>query len=121
MFPVQGPRYFGPPEGVPDGPMRRLTLLILENGSSRGAAFPSAHMSIMTAQAVLALRLQPKLGALLTLGMLGVGVGAVYGGFHYAVDMAAGALVGWVSAWFALKAHGARDTGTTRVTRPTGT
>ena len=108
VFPVQGPRYFGPPEGVPDGPMRRLTLLILENGSSRGAAFPSSHMALMTAQALLGLRLQPKMGVLLTLSTLGVGLGAVYGGFHYAVDMVVGALVGWASAWFALKLHGGR-------------
>jgi len=40
-FPVQGPRYFGPPESIPEGPIRALTLSILENGSSRGAAFPS--------------------------------------------------------------------------------
>ena len=113
VFPVQGPRYFGPPEGVPDVSMRRLTLQILENGSSTGAAFPSAHMALMTAQAVLALRLQPKMGVLLTLAMLGVGVGAVYGGFHYAVDMAAGALVGLASAGFALRLHGARSTGPT--------
>ena len=113
VFPVQGPRYFGPPEGVPDGPMRRLTLLILENGSSRGAAFPSSHMALMTAQALVALRLQPKMGVVLTLGMLGVGLGAVYGGFHYAVDMAVGALVGWASAWFALKLHGAPGNGPT--------
>ncbi len=105
VFPVQGPRYFGPPEGLPDGPMRRLTLLILESRSSRGAAFPSSHMALMTAQAFVALRLQPKLGVLLTLGMLGVGLGAVYGGFHYAVDMAAGALVGVLAAGVALRVH----------------
>lgn len=111
VFPVQGPRYFGPPEGVPDGPLRRLTILILENGSSRGAAFPSAHMAIMTAQAVLALRFQPKMGALLTLAMLGVAAGAVYGGFHYAVDMAAGTLVGLLAAGWALRVHTGRSGG----------
>ena len=110
-FPVQGPRYFGPPQGVPDGPMRRLTLMILESGSSRGAAFPSAHMALMTAQARLALRFQRKMGVLLTLAALGVGVGAVYGGFHYAVDMAAGALVGLAGAWFALKCYGPPEPG----------
>ena len=111
VIPVQGPRYFGPPEGVPDGPMRRLTLLILENGSSRGAAFPSAHMALMTAQTVLALRLQPKMGVLLTLAMLGVGAGAVYGGFHYAVDIAAGVLVGLPAAGWALSVHAGRSGG----------
>ncbi|MEE2900082.1 MAG: phosphatase PAP2 family protein [Gemmatimonadota bacterium] len=111
LFPVQGPRYFGPPEGVPEGPMRRLTLLILENGSSRGAAFPSSHMALMTAQAALALRFQPKVGVLLTLGALGVGLGAVYGGFHYSVDLAAGAVVGGLSAWVALRLDRAGPTG----------
>ena len=112
VFPVQGPRYFGPPEGVPDGPMRRLTLLILESGSSRGAAFPSFHMALMTAQALLALRFQTKLGILLTLCTLGVGLGAVYGGFHYAVDMAVGALVGLLAARVALRLHAGRSHGT---------
>ena len=111
VFPVQGPRYFGPPQGVPDGPMRRLTLMILESGSSRGAAFPSAHMALMTAQAGLALRFQRKMGVFLTLAALGVGVGAVYGGFHYTVDMAAGTLVGLASAWFALKCYGPPEPG----------
>ena len=105
VFPVQGPRYFGPPQGVPDGPIRRLTLMILESGSSQGAAFPSAHMALMTAQAGLALRFQQKMGLLLAVAALGVGVGAVYGGFHYAADMAAGAVVGLASAWFALRCH----------------
>lgn len=91
--------------------MRRLTLLILENGSSRGAAFPSSHMALMTAQAALALRFQPKVGVLLTLGALGVGLGAVYGGFHYSVDMAAGAVVGGLSAWVALRLDRAGPTG----------
>ena len=67
----------------------------------------------MAARAGLARRRQPKMGVLLTLGVLGVGVGAVYGGFRSAVDMAAGALVGLASAWFALKLHGARSTGPT--------
>ena len=105
VFPVQGPRYFGPPQGVPDGPIRRLTLMILESGSSQGAAFPSAHMALMTAQAGLALRFQQKMGLLLAVAALGVGVGAVYGGFHYAADMAAGAVVGLASAWLALRCH----------------
>jgi hypothetical protein len=34
VFPVQGPRYLGVPEGVPDGPVRRLVVAILERGSA---------------------------------------------------------------------------------------
>ncbi|MCH2474343.1 MAG: phosphatase PAP2 family protein [Gemmatimonadetes bacterium] len=95
-FPVQGPRYFGPPESIPEGPIRALTLFILENGSSRGAAFPSSHMAMTVCQAMVQLRYQPPIGILVTLISVGVGVGAVYGGFHYAIDMLAGAVVGLV-------------------------
>ena len=95
-FPVQGPRYFGPPESIPNGPIRALTLFILENGSSRGAAFPSSHMAMTVCQAMVQLRYQPPIGILVTLISVGVGVGAVYGGFHYAIDMLAGAVVGLV-------------------------
>jgi membrane-associated phospholipid phosphatase len=102
-FPVQGPRYFGPPEGVPDGPFRALTLRILEAGSSQGAAFPSSHMSIMLSIALIQWRLQPRLGRVLMVFAAGLAVGAVYGGFHYATDMAVGALVGVGAAWFALR------------------
>jgi len=97
-FPVQGPRYFGPPEGVPMGPIRAFTLTVLETGSSRGAAFPSAHMAITACQAVLTLRFQPRLGVLIAVIALGLGLGAVYGGFHYGIDMVVGALVGVGSA-----------------------
>ena len=95
-FPVQGPRYFGPPGSIPEGLIRALTLFILENGSSRGAAFPSSHMAMTVCQAMVQLRYQPPIGILVTLISVGVGVGAVYGGFHYAIDMLAGAVVGLV-------------------------
>ena len=95
-FPVQGPRYFGPPASIPDGPIRALTLGILEKGSSRGAAFPSSHMAITVCQAMAQLRYQRPIGILVTLISVGGGVGAVYGGFHYAIDMLAGTVVGLV-------------------------
>ena len=98
-FPVQGPRYFGPPEGVPDGPLRRLTLSVLETGSSRGAAFPSSHMSIVTAQAFVQLRATRSVGIVVTIAALGIGIGAVYGGFHYAIDMVLGGAIGLAAAY----------------------
>jgi len=93
-FPVQGPRYFGPPEGVPSGPVRGLTLAILESGSSRGAAFPSSHMAISAAQAVVMLHALPPVGVVVSIITAGLGFGAVYGGFHYAIDMVVGLVVG---------------------------
>lgn len=95
FVPVEGPRYvWGANPAVPDGPIRRLTLHILAAGSSRGAAFPSSHMAVMVVQTVMAFRWQRRMAWALTAVTLLVGVGAVYGGFHYAVDMIAGAGLG---------------------------
>lgn len=93
LAPVQGPRYLWA-GAVPDGPIRRFTVALLAAGSSRGAAFPSSHMAVAVVQAVMALRWQPKVGAILALVAVLVGLGAVYGGFHYGVDMIAGAVLG---------------------------
>lgn len=95
-FPVQGPRYlFAAPDGVvADGVFYQLAHIILETGSSRGAAFPSSHVGVALAQALLARRYLP--GFALPIGVLAVGLalGAVYGGFHYAIDAVVGAAVG---------------------------
>jgi membrane-associated phospholipid phosphatase len=97
VAPVEGPRYLWTPN-APDGPARRLAVAILAAGSSRGAAFPSSHMAISVVQTVMALRWQPKMGAILALTSMLIGVGAVYGGFHYGVDMIAGAMLGFIIA-----------------------
>lgn len=95
FFPVEGPRYaWGAPAGVPDGPIRSMTLMILERGSSRGTAFPSSHAAVAVAQAVVALRHQRGLGVAVAVTSVLLMIGAVYGGFHYAVDMLAGAMLG---------------------------
>lgn len=104
LWPVEGPRYRYPaPDGIADGPVRSLVLFILERGSSRGAAFPSSHAAAAVAQAVVLLRVWPALGgavAGLTALLL---VGAVYGGFHYAIDMVAGTGLGLAVAAVALR------------------
>jgi membrane-associated phospholipid phosphatase len=101
VFPVQGPRYLGVPAGVPDGPVRELVLALLEAGSSRGAAFPSSHVSVAIAQAGLALRHQPRVGRRILPLAIGLAAGAVYGGFHYGIDALAGAAVGVGAAYSA--------------------
>jgi membrane-associated phospholipid phosphatase len=100
LWPVQGPRYLAAPQGAPEGPVRSLVLAILEGGSSRGAAFPSSHVAVAVTQTLLLLRYRRRLGIVLAGLTLLLALGAVYGGFHYAVDALAGAAVGAV-AWFA--------------------
>lgn len=95
-FPVQGPRYLFPAPGgtVADGPLYQLTHRILEAGSSQGSAFPSSHIGVAVVQTVAVFRFLPRAAPLVLVATVGLGVGAVYGGFHYAIDMIVGALVG---------------------------
>lgn len=93
VWPVQGPRYVAS-STAPGGPVRSLALGILEAGSSRGAAFPSSHVSLAVAQAALALRFQPRVGIVVSGLAVLLAVGAVYGGFHYLTDVVVGAGLG---------------------------
>jgi membrane-associated phospholipid phosphatase len=95
VFPVAGPRYLWPaPPGIPDGPVRRTALALLTAGSSRGTAFPSSHVAVAVTQTLLALSLQRRVGVVVLVLTALLALGAVYGGFHYAVDVLAGAGVG---------------------------
>ena len=121
-FPVEGPRYLWPGT-APDGPVRRITLALLESRSSPGTAFPSSHVAVATAQTLLGWRYFGWRGLLLLPLTLGLAAGAVYGGFHYAVDVLAGAVFGVLMALtglelFALVARTADQANATAPTNP---
>src|SRR5512132_740140 len=97
VFPVAGPRYlWPPPPGVFEGPVRRFVLNVLAAGSAKGTAFPSSHVAVATVQTILAFRWSARAGFALGVLTTGLALGAVYGGFHYGVDVLAGAAVGLV-------------------------
>jgi membrane-associated phospholipid phosphatase len=98
-FPAEGPRFlWSSPPGIPDGPFRRLSMSILAAGSVRGTAFPSLHMAASLSQTVMAWRWQSKwLRTAMTVSTVLIGIGAVYAGYHYAVDMLAGAMLGAIA------------------------
>jgi membrane-associated phospholipid phosphatase len=107
LLPVDGPRFLFGPSAAPEGPVRAVVIRILGAGSSQGTAFPSAHVAASVVAAICAMRFQRTLGiaiALLTSGMM---VGAVYGGYHYAVDVLAGLATGLVTAAIARSAENA--------------
>ena len=104
VYPVAGPRYLWPaPAGIPDGPIRRLDLWLLASGSSKGAAFPSSHVAVSTTQTLMAWQWNRRAGAILGVLTVLLAAGAVYGGFHYAIDTIAGAAVG-VAVVYGLRA-----------------
>ncbi|MEK7401009.1 MAG: phosphatase PAP2 family protein [Gemmatimonadota bacterium] len=118
VYPVEGPRYRGGAD-APDGPICAATLWLLENGSSRGTAFPSSHVAVAVAQSIVAIYFFGARGAWLALLTLGLALGAVYGGFHYAIDAVAGAVLGTVTAAFALYVSADRAPTQANATEPT--
>ena len=92
-FPVAGPRYYWPSR-APQGWTRDLVIGLLEARSSRGSAFPSSHVAVSVAQSILAVRYFGRRGSLIGVVTVGLALGAVYGGFHYAIDVVAGVVVG---------------------------
>ena len=101
-FPVDGPRFLHGASAAPAGPIRSLVVALLASGSSRGTAFPSSHVAASVVASVCALRFQRPLGVVVALLTAGVCVGAVYGGYHYGVDIVGGLLTGAISlavAW----------------------
>lgn len=95
FFPVVGPRYLFPlpNEDLARGPILRLTRAILEGGSSAGTAFPSSHVAVAVAQTLMAARFLPRLFPVILTLTIGLWVGTVYGGFHYAIDGLVGMLL----------------------------
>lgn len=95
-FPVEGPyyRFPGPPEAVQGWPAYRLAHAILDAGASRGAAFPSSHVGVSITAAVVCWRWMRPIAPVVTLLAIALAFGAVYGGFHYAIDAVVGGVFG---------------------------
>lgn len=96
IYPVAGPWY-----RVPHPDMASVGLFfpalvhdLLVAGAAKGAAFPSSHVAVAVVIWLLAWRLTRPVFWLLAAIVPALALGTVYGGFHYAVDSAAGALVG---------------------------
>lgn len=95
-FPVQGPRYIFPAPGgaLADGTLYQFTHRLLEAGSSQGAAFPSSHVGVAVAQTLTMLRFERRFVPVMAVLTVLLALGAIYGGFHYAIDATCGLLLG---------------------------
>ena len=96
LFPVAGPRYlFSVPQtAAAHTASASFTRGLLEAGSAWGTAFPSSHVAVTLVVAGATWRFSRRLGVpLLAIAAL-LALGTVYGGFHYAVDALAGAVLG---------------------------
>jgi membrane-associated phospholipid phosphatase len=103
LFPVAGPRYVlpAPSEAAAATATAAFTRRLLEAASAWGTAFPSAHVAVTIVVSAATWRFSRRLGAPLFLLTALLAAGTVYGGFHYAIDVLAGAalavllLAGW--------------------------
>jgi membrane-associated phospholipid phosphatase len=76
------------------GPFHHLVSFIQNTAGVHGNAFPSGHIMLGFAVLVFVVRYFPWLAPWLLLCNLLMCAGAVYDGYHYAIDVAAGAVLG---------------------------
>ncbi len=94
VFPVAGPHYQFPVISGPlaEGHMYRFVHWVLEDGGSKGAAFPSSHVAVAVGVLLVTWRHDRLLWAWMLPLVVGLTLGAVYGRFHYGIDAASGVL-----------------------------
>jgi hypothetical protein len=73
--------------------LRRFNVLVLDRASVQANTLPSGHVSAAVAAALGVMTVNPAVGWTLMLVALTIGVAAVAGRYHYAVDCVAGAAV----------------------------
>jgi hypothetical protein len=98
VFPVAGPFFvFDPPPSERIGWLfPQIAQYVVSRGASAGATFPSSHVAAAVAMWLLARRFVRPLLVPFSIILPGLVLGAVYGGFHYAVDAGAGLVVGLI-------------------------
>ena len=105
LYPVGGPNWvFDHPTGpVRDVWSARLVYNILEGGSAYGTAFPSSHVAATSATTFALLRVWRPAGLVVVIPCTLLIVATVYCQMHYAVDAAAGIMVGLPASMLAAK------------------
>jgi membrane-associated phospholipid phosphatase len=106
LFPIEGPHHtlaHLQRVELAGGPFTAFINLIEKHGRVHGGAFPSTHVAGAVVVLVSAYRCAPRLGYALTPLVLSICVSTVYGRYHYAVDVLAGAVMGLAGCWLGAK------------------
>jgi membrane-associated phospholipid phosphatase len=98
LFPTLSPSHY---VGIDTGranssgaPFHFFVRLVQENAGVRGNAFPSAHIMLAVVVLVFAWRYLPRAAPWILVCILLTCAGAVYDGYHYALDVIGGAAIG---------------------------
>jgi membrane-associated phospholipid phosphatase len=106
LFPIEGPHHtlaHLQQVELAGGPFTTLINLIEKHGRVHGGAFPSNHIAGSMVVLFAALRFARRLGYALAPLALSICVATVYGRYHYAIDVFAGAVMAWLGCRIALK------------------
>jgi membrane-associated phospholipid phosphatase len=102
LFPIEGPFHTIPSLAVVElrgGPFTALMAGIERYGRVHGGAFPSAHVVGSLVPVLVAWRHAGRLACWLAPCAVGVALATVYGRYHYAADVLAGAVVAVAVCW----------------------
>ncbi|MCP4684936.1 MAG: phosphatase PAP2 family protein [bacterium] len=97
LYPVEGPRWHFAElyTNSVEGPIfRPLVEMVIDRGAVRGGAMPSSHTGIALVIMLFCFRYYRKAGWVLLPIVTGLAIGTVWGRFHYASDVFAGAAIG---------------------------
>jgi membrane-associated phospholipid phosphatase len=99
LFPTRSPSHnLEPAASVavapPDGFFHSVVAWLQSNAGVHGNAFPSAHIMLAFTVLVFVVRYFPRLAPWVLICVLLMCAGAVYDGYHYGVDVVAGAALG---------------------------
>ena len=110
FYPIEGPyhtlRQLQTVHEAPGWIFTHLVELVEKHGRIHGGAFPSAHVTGSFVATIAAYRFSRKLGHAVLIMALGVCVSAVYGRYHYAVDIWGGMVIAAIGSWIARKKFG---------------
>ncbi len=95
FYPVQGPHYEFPMIGEPlsNGFFYQLVHAVLQDGGSKGAAFPSSHVAVACTILPVAWRHDRAVFWWFLTPVVGLTISTVYGRFHYGIDALCGVLL----------------------------
>ncbi len=97
LYPIEGPRYHFAGQYLHqiDGPFfRKLVNVAIDKGAVHGGCMPSSHVAVGLIVLAYTFKVSRKVGWLLVPVVIGLAVGTVWGRFHYATDVMAGAFIG---------------------------
>jgi membrane-associated phospholipid phosphatase len=106
LYPIEGPRWFfaGLYQNNIEGPIfRQLVNLVIHNAAVRGGCMPSSHFGVALVILIYSRKYYPKIGKWLLPIVIGLGMGTVWGRFHYISDVFVGGFIGLVSVYIIWK------------------